>query len=107
MPTATVSRGYGPTEPPPLYTPHFEEYRCGRSETTGNSDYVFTDNNGVVTVDTLANAAPNVSSFESQPTAVQDDAGEMVVYGSDVPWFTEVRATRVSSVPPRKPVGVA
>jgi len=112
VPTATVSRGYGGNfPPPPLYTPHFEEYRCGRSETTGNTDYVFTDNNGIVTVNTLANAAPLASSFESQPTALEipaeDGAEPTVVYGSDVPWFTEVRATRVSSVPPRKPVGVA
>jgi len=108
MPKETVSRGYGPTEPPPLYTPHYEEYRCGRSETTGNSDYVFTENNGVVTVETLADSSPPASAFEAEPTPFEETLPEpKVVYGSDIPWFTEVRATRVSSVPPRKPVGVA
>ena len=109
IPPETASRSYGQTTPPPLYTPHFEEYRCGRSETTGNSDYVFTDNNGVVGVDTLANSAPPASAFEAEPVAltIGEEPETRVVYGSDVPWFTEVRATRVSSVPPRKPVGVA
>lgn len=108
VPTATISRGYGPTTPPSLYTPHFEEYRCGRNETTGNPDYVFTESNGVINVATLANTAPPVSAFEAVPTLVQtNDPEPSAVYGSNIPWFTEVRATRVSSVPPRKPVGVA
>lgn len=110
VPEKTVSRGYGPAEVPSLYTPHFEEYRCGRSENTGNSDYVFSISNGIVSKDTLSDTAPPASAFEAEPTGytVEEDGAEpTVVYGSDVPWFTEVRATRVSSVPPRKPVGVA
>ena len=110
IPTNTVSRGYGPTEPPPLYTPHFEEYRCGRNETTGNSDYVFSESNGVVTALTLASATPPSSAFEAEPQAFGEeliDAEPFTVYGTEVPWFTETRMTRVSSVPPRKPAGGA
>ena len=109
VPVQTVSRSYGPVEPPVLYTPHYEEYRCGRNETTGNTDYVFSESNGAITVSTLANASPPASAFESEPVAVQinDEPDPRVVYGSNIPWFTEVRATRVSSVPPRKPAGVA